>query len=195
MLSRRGSIADMKLKMHENSLFAVLLRAPWWVSLLVAAGTVVAARIVIPVEYALFSGIPFLVIGILAGWRQLRAPSSSRIEGAMEKLRGMNWDAFAAALEEGFKREGYAVRQIKGAADLELEKSGRASLVAAKRWKASRTGVEPLRDLHAAATAREAGAIYLCAGDITDTARSYAAEKKIHLIEGQELAKLAGAFG
>jgi hypothetical protein len=34
---------------------------------------------------------------------------------------------------------------MEGAADFELERAGRLSLVAAKRWKASSTGVEPLK--------------------------------------------------
>ena len=42
------------LKMHENSLFAVLLRSPWWVSLLVAAGIAGVMRIFLAIEYALF---------------------------------------------------------------------------------------------------------------------------------------------
>ena len=185
----------MKLKMAENSIFAILLRNPWWVSLLVAAGTIAAARFFLPIEYAVYSGFPFLVIAVVAGWKQLRAPSGKSIDAALERVRTMSWEAFAAALEEGFKREGYAVKRSLGAADFELEKNGRLSLAAAKRWKASRTGVEPLRDLRAAATTREAGeCLYLCAGDITATARAYAADNKIRLIEGLELVKLAGTL-
>ena len=32
------------IKMHQNSLFAVLLRSPWWVSALVALGLVLVAQ-------------------------------------------------------------------------------------------------------------------------------------------------------
>jgi len=59
----------------------------------------------------------------------------------------MTWEEFARALEEGFRREGYAVKRAEGAADFELEKAGRVSLVCARRWKASVTGVEPLKEL------------------------------------------------
>ena len=91
------------------------------------------------------------------------------------------------------------MKRIRGAADFELERAGRVSLAAAKRWKASRTGVEPLRELHAAGAAphRADGAaecLYLSAGDITATARSLAAEKNIRLVEGLALAKLAGTL-
>ena len=192
----------MKLKMHENSLFAVLLRAPWWVALLVTFGIFGVARMLLPDKYAAYStflALPTAVIAVVAAWRQFRAPSAARVEAALERLRAMSWEAFAAALEEGFQREGYAVKRISGAADFELEKGGRVSLAAAKRWKASRTGVEPLRELHSAGEAPHladgaAACLYLCVGDITDTARSLAAEKKIRLVEGLELAKLAGAM-
>jgi restriction system protein len=38
----------MKLKMNQNSLFAILLRSPWWVSGGIAAALFTAARIVLP---------------------------------------------------------------------------------------------------------------------------------------------------
>jgi restriction system protein len=180
----------MKLRMHENSLFAVLLRAPWWVSVLVTAAIFASARLLLPAKYelfALFFALPTGVIAAVAGWRQLRAPSAASVAAALERLRALPWEAFAAALEEGFRREGYAVKRVQGAADFELEKGGRLELAAAKRWKASRTGIEPLRELRAAAAAREAaGCLYFCAGEVTATARAYAAENNIRLILGTD---------
>jgi restriction system protein len=185
----------LKLKMAPNSLFAILLRSPWWISLGVGAGVFVLTRALLPetyAPYAIFSALPFLVIGCVAGWKQLRAPSAERIAGALEALRALSWDEFSAALEQAFRSEGYEVRRLRGAgADLELSKTGRISLVACKRWKATRTGIEPLRELDAAGSAREAGeCIYVAAGEITDNARAYAAERKFRLLEGAELAKL-----
>ena len=185
----------MKLKMAQNSIFAILLRSPWWVSVLVAGGTFVAARLVLPVEFAVFSAIPFAVIGVVAGWKQFRTPGGERVETALERLRALPWEGFAAALEEGFRGEGYTVKRIDGAADFELVKAGRISLAAAKRWKASRTGVEPLRELLAAGAAREnegsAECIFLSAAELSANARSFAAEKKVRIIEGLELLKLS----
>jgi len=189
----------MKFKMAENSLFAILLRAPWWVSVLVAAAAIALVRFFLAIEYALFASTPFLIIAGIVIWRRLSTPSGARLEAALERVRAMSWEAFAAALEEGFRREGYLPKRIQGAADFELERYGRLSLAAAKRWKASRTGIDPLRELQAAAAAPQfadgaAECLYLCAGEITETARAYATEKKIRLVEGLELAKLAGAL-
>ena len=132
------------MKMHENSLFAVLLRSPWWISLLVAVATAAASRFMLarfdmPELYAIFVAMPFLVIGSVAAWQQLRAPSAARIAGTLESLRALSWDEFSAALEDAFRREGYAVNRLATAgADLELTKAGRVSLVGGKRWKVAR---------------------------------------------------------
>ena len=182
----------MKWKMAENSLFAILLRAQWWVSVLVAVGSFGALRLLVPDLYALFGSLPFVVIACVATWKQLRAPSSKKIAAGLEALRAMSWEEFARALEEGFRREGYSVKRAQGAADFELEKAGRMSLVCARRWKASMTGVEPLREMVAAGEKREAReCVYVCAGELSDKAKAFALEKKIRRVEGAELVALA----
>ena len=182
----------MKWKMAENSLFAILLRAQWWVSVLVAVGSFGALRLLLPDLYAAFGSLPFAVIAVVAVWKQLRAPSSKRIAAGLEALRGKTWEEFARALEEGFRREGYSVKRAQGAADFELEKAGRVSLVCARRWKASVTGVEPLRELAAAGEKRGAGeCVYVCAGELSDNAKAFALEKRIRRVERAELVMLA----
>jgi restriction system protein len=178
--------------MHPNSLFAVLLRSPWWISVVIAVALAAAARLFLPDLYAFAMGLPFLVIGAVAGWRQLRAPSAKRVAGTVEAVRAMSWSDFAAAIEAGFRRDGYAVTRLDGGgADFELKKDGRVSLVSAKRWKAARAGIEPLRELDAARRAREAHeGVYVAAGELSDQAREFAAQKNIRLALGPELARL-----
>lgn len=184
----------MKWRMAENSLFAILLRAPWYVSVLVSVGVFGLVRLFLPWSYALFGTLPFIVIALIAVWRQLRAPSGKRIAAGLEALRALSWDDFARVLEEGFRREGYAVKRVAGAADFELEKAGRLSLVCARRWKAATTGVEPLKELVAAGEKREAGeCLYVVAGEVTANARAYAAEKALRLVEGAALTALANS--
>ncbi len=183
---------EMKFPMAENSLFATLLRSPWWISIVVAAGIVAAARLVVPEVYAFFAALPFIVIGGVAGWRQLRAPNAARVADTLEAVRAMSWGDFSSALADALHDDGYTVSRLTGAAaDFELAKAGRISLVGCKRWKAARTGVDPLRDLYDAKRAREAHeCIYVATGEITDGARAFAGEKNIRLIHGAELAKL-----
>lgn len=186
----------MKWGMSENSLFAVLLRSPWWVSFLVAAGVFALMRYFLPVMYASAGALPFAVIGVVAGWKQFRAPSAKKIAASLDALRQMSWEEFARTLEAGFRREGFAVTRMEGAADFALDRGARLTLVAAKRWKASRTGVEPLKDLAELGQKRGAEACwYLCAGEMTENARLFARDKAVKVVEGAELARLASASG
>ena len=181
----------MKLELHRNSLFAILLRSPWWVSILAALGMFAAVRLFLAEAYAAFAALPFALIGLYAGFQQLRRPGAKRIAKTLERARALPWEGFCSALEEAFRRQGYAVTRPGGAADLELTREGRVTLVACKRWKAVRTGIEPLRELDAAASERGAhGGMYIAAGEVTDNARDFAAQKQIVLVQEEELAKL-----
>lgn len=187
----------MKFRMHENSLFAVLLRSQWWISFAIAAAIITVVAFFLPPAYAVFASLPFLGIGSIVAWRQLRAPGAKRIERTLEAVRAMSWNDFSGALEDAFRREGYVVSRFNGAAaDFVMTKSGRTSLVACKRWKASRTGVEPLRDLDAAGRERDAHeCIYVATGEFTDGARAFVVEKKTRVVHVAELAKLLPRAG
>jgi restriction system protein len=182
----------MKLAMHRNSLFAILLRSPWWASLLVAVGIVAVLRLVLADMYALFAALPFIVVAAYAAFQQLRAPSAAKVAQRLEALRAQPWEEFAGAVESAFRREGHAVSRLDGReADFELTKSGRVSLVSCKRWKVARTGIEPLRELDAARRRREAHhCIYIAAGDVTENAVAFSAKNNVTLLRGAELVTL-----
>ena len=181
----------MKWKLPENSLFAILLRQSWWVSALAALATFGLVQNFMPWGYALFATTPFTVISLMVAWKQIRVPGGARLEKALEKIRAMSWEDFAQALETGYRAEGYAVQRVDGAADFELEKAGRVTLVCARRWKAARTGMEPLKELAAAGEKRSAGECrYAVAGELTEQARAYATKQGVKLVEGAELAGL-----
>ena len=72
----------MKWKMSDKSLFALLLRSPWWISIAVFAGFALLARALLPPAYVwtgLFGGLPFLVIGVIAARRQWLAPKPAQL--------------------------------------------------------------------------------------------------------------------
>ena len=132
----------MKWEMHENSLFAVLLRSPWWVSLLVAIGLAAALRIFLPLEFAIFGAAPFVVIAGVAGWRQLRRPGAKRIAATLERARALSAEAFREELEAGYRRRGYSAKRGEGAADLVITQRGIVTLVGCRRshrWRRSRS--------------------------------------------------------
>ena len=181
--------------MNPNSLFAILIRSPWWISMAVGAGLFALARTLLPEAYApygIFTALPFFGIGGYAAWKQLRAPSPERVAAALEALRALPWDEFSAALAHALAREGYNVKPLAIAgAEFELTRSGRVTLVGCKRWKVARAGIEPLKELAAARKARDAHeCLYVAAGEVTDNARAFAAENNIRVIESAELAAL-----
>ncbi|MBB1594101.1 restriction endonuclease [Achromobacter sp. UMC46] len=185
----------MKLKMNQNSIFAVLLRSPWWMSAGVAVLLCVGGFAALPLDYAamgVFAAVPFAVISIMAAYKQLRAPSDTRVQAVAEAAAAMSWADFADTVEAGFKRDGCEVQRLQTpGADFALSKDGHVAIVSAKRWKAARVGVEPLRELQAAREKRGAReAIYIALGDVSDNAWGYAKSQGVSLMTAPELAKL-----
>jgi restriction system protein len=178
--------------MAKESLFSVLSRSPWWLSVIIAAVLFAGTRMLLPDIAAFFAALPFLALGGYAGWRQLRTPSVTNVEETLGGLRAMSWENFSAVIGEAFRRDGYTVSEIPGsAADFELRKNGRVSIACCKRWKVAQTGVGPLRGLHEAKQARDADeCIYVAAGDFTANAREFATEKAIRILNGAALVKL-----
>lgn len=184
----------MRWKMAENSLFAILLRSRWWVSFTVAALVVLLSMALLPREYALFGAVgalPFAVIGGIALSRQWGALSPAQTRDWLARAQAMSWPEFSAALESAWRAGGYGVQRGQGAADFVLDKGGRTTLVSAKRWKAARQGLEPLRELDAARRAREAdAAVFLALGELSDNARDFARTAPIRVLQGTDLATL-----
>ena len=185
----------MKLKMSQNSIFAVLLRSPWWmgagVAVLLSAGGFAA----LPLEYAamgVFAAVPFAVISLMAAYKQLRAPSGARVQAVTEAVAAMSWADFSRTVEAGFRRDGCEVERLQTpGADFALGKDGHVAIVSAKRWKAARNGVEPLRELQAVREKRGAReAIYIALGDVSDNALQYAKAQGVSLMTAPELSKL-----
>ena len=175
----------------ERSLFFTLSRAPWWLSLLIAAALFMLVRQFMPDYAALASTFPFLGIAGYAAWRQSRVLSPQQAADALAGLRALAWQDFAALMETAFRREGYEVARLaQGAADFQLRKEGRTTLASCRRWKVAQTGVEVLRELSQARNKAGATAcIYVAAGDLSQNARQFAAQNNIRLLCEAELAQ------
>jgi restriction system protein len=184
----------MKFKMAPNSLFAVLLRSPWWISFLVCAVIVVVALALLPDPYRVvgaLGGAPFAIIGVIALWRQMRLPSAGRSEQILKAVSAMSWPEFSGLLEEGFTRQGYKVERATGVADFALWRDGGTTLVAARRWMAARPGEDALKALHEAAQARDAkSCLYVTLGELSANALAYAKRNNVQLMQGPALAYL-----
>ena len=185
----------MKFKMPEKSLFATLLRAPWWVSSVVTLVVALVAGAFLPDAYkvaGMVGAFPFFVSGLIAAWRQRNALSPARIEELTARARAMTWRDFSAVVDSALRRQGFEVRPLSnGPADFEIEKNGRITLVSAKRWKAASVGAEPLRELLAAVETQEA---YSCScmslGTFSPAAVALARQHPIQLLGAVEIAQL-----
>lgn len=185
----------MKFKMPENSLFAILLRSRWWISLLVVAVIVLASGALLPAAYVPFGvmgALPFLGIALLAAWRQRNAPNPARVAEALGQAAAMSWRDFSALIEGAFRRQGYVVTRLPHpAADFQLVKDARSTLVSCKRWKAANTGVQPLQELAAAqATLGASASTFISLAPVSDSAQHFAKAQGIHLMALNELAQL-----
>ena len=180
--------------MAEKSLFAILLRSPWWISLAIGVVIGLVAAAVLPPDFRVagaVSGFPFFVISVMAARRQWGQPSAAQVARTLETMSAMPWPAFARALETAFQRDGYAVqRGTAPGVDFMLERQGRTTLVSARRWKAARIGLEPLRELQAARAAADAqDALCIALGEFTDNTRPFVREHNLTLWQSAELAK------
>ena len=183
----------MKFKMSDKSLFAILLRSPWWYSFLIAALLTLLARVFLPEAYVavgMLSAFPFAIIGIMAAWRQRDKPSPESISLALSTLEKMSWKEFSSLMAQAFALQGFSVVRLDStSADLQLEKFGKTTLVSCKRWKAATLGVEVLKDLKALQTSQDATyAACISLSLPTGVALKFAKDNAIQLICQDDLA-------
>lgn len=181
--------------MAENSLFAILLRSPWWMSFGLAVALALLMRLLLPADYAvagMLGSLPFAVISAMAAWKQLRAPSASQLAQTLERLQAMTSREFADAIDAAFRAQGNEVTRLnQPGADLELMLRHRRTVVAYKRWKAASVGVEPLRELQAAQAKQEAeAAMFVATGTLSEKAGDFVRQHKLQLMGAAELAQL-----
>ena len=176
----------MKFKMAENSIFAILLRNPWWISFLIAAAFSLLMAALLPkhlVVFGMMGAFPFVITGAVALKRQWGAPSPAKLQAELDRLSGLSWRDFSAELEAKFVKQGYQVTRLNGgAADFKLEKQGTITLVTAKRYKANTHGVEALQALVTQQEAQGADKVmYVCLSPVTAQAAKFAKEKGLVL--------------
>lgn len=179
--------------MAKNSLFAVLLRSPWWISLAIGLALGLVGFALLPVQFRVagaLSGMPFIVICVIAARRQWHLPSAARVAQTQQALAATTWPAFATLLEQAFQRDGYTVQRSQAdSVDFELERQGRRMVVCARRWKSARTGLETLRALQGSRETRDVtDALYIGLAPLSDTAVPYAREHGITVWQAAELA-------
>lgn len=185
----------MKWQMAENSIFAMLLRAPWWASLGIAVIVTGLSFAVLPIGYVVFglaAAVPFIVIAVMVLWRLSKKPRTAVVEATAERARSLNAKTFGAELAQGFARTGHSVVHVKSdALDFVVTKGWRVNVVSYRKWKAAHLGVEPLRALFNARDDHEAnGAMIVVLGDLSGPATKFVLQNNIEIIGPEALAGL-----
>ena len=186
----------VKFKMSSNSLFAILLRSPWWISFVIAAAIGIVGAALLPEKYALMGvvgSLPILGVGCVAAWRQLRAPSAAQVDATVDAALALPWRTFADTLHNAWEAGGAVVERLPGpSADFRLTQDGRVTLVKAQRWKAASHGADSIRQLLASMPAAGATAASYMAiqGDVSAAARALARDNDVVLMDRAALAKL-----
>ncbi len=185
----------MQFKMSDNSLFAMLLRSPWWLSFVIALVLGLGGRALLPEGYVFIApalAFPFVIAGFVALRKQWDLPSEARIEETVDAVAAMSWRDFSSLIEQAFQRDGYVVTRMTGAADFSMLKSGRKVLVCCRRWKAASQGVESLRELVAAREADDEvrELLYVSVAGMSDNALLYAQTNRVNLMLAPQLTRL-----
>lgn len=177
------------MKLPPNSLFAILLRSPWWFSALLVVGFVLLSRLLLSDEYWKFGAVgafPFVITAALALKRQLKAPKVSTIQLQIETLRNMPWPGFSEKIVQSLTQQGYTIAKLESAsgADFLISKQDQTIVLAAKRWKAANLGESELHQLNKAKQFHKAnGAWYITVGNVSNKAVLFANKNQIELLQ------------
>ena len=112
---------------------------------------------------------------------------------AADMLNGMSWQQFEKLVGEGFRRQGYAVKETggggaDGGVDLRLTRNGETYLVQCKQWRAFKVGVDVVRELYGVMAADgAAGGFVVTSGRFTEEATKFAAGRNVTLLDGVRL--------
>lgn len=179
--------------MAKETLFSILLRQPWWVTLLVAVGLFWLVHAIFP-PVAPFMALPFVALAAYIAFRQWRKGSPVDAAETLPAIRAMGWDEFSALIAEAYRRLGYGVSAAERPGyDFTLTQGGRVILVHCRRWKVNQVGVGPVREL-ARAVEREGAASGICisAGTFSEPARKLVETEPVSVMDGDALAQLVG---
>lgn len=175
--------------MRKDTLFHILSRQPWWVTLLVAFVLFWVAYAIFP-PVAPFVAVPFVLLAAYIAFVQYREGVPGDATERLRELRGMSWEQFSSELTQAYRAQGYTVLRSDGAGyDFRLVRDGRSTLLQCRRWKVNQVGEGPVRELAKAVERDDASrGICITAGEFSLPARKLAANEPVTLLSGAELA-------
>ena len=197
---------------RNESIADLLVKAPWWVSILFAGLSFAGLRWVFPAlvgqdkllqavaaEAGKLAFLPAILFGLLAVGSALFAAKRRRLvdhQQSLESLRATSWKDFEYLVGEAYRRQGFDVdyslgRGADGGVDLVLRKDGRRSVVQCKQWKLFSVGSPVVQQMYGIMTGEGADeVIVVTSGRFTEDAKAFAQGKPIRLVDGPSLLQL-----
>ena len=181
--------------MAQETLFRILLRQPWWITVLVAVVLFAIARAIFP-PVAPFVALPFAGLAIYIAYRQSRGTAAVNADERLALLRAMSWEEFSELVAAAYTRHGYhVVSAERPGYDYTLTKGSRVTLLQCRRWRVNQVGIGPVRELARAIEREEAtNGICISAGDFSAPARKLIETEPVMLVSGLELVELLEGF-
>ena len=198
---------------RRDGILALLVEAPWWVSVLVSLAAYAFVAFIIPSvlgredrligplarqipSLAPLVALAFLLPAPLSIFRRWRARQVLDSQTGIDSVRALPWQQFETLVAEGYRHKGYAVEATGGGGpdggiDLVAKKGGKRSLVQCKHWRVYRVGVKEARELLGLVTAeRAAGGILITSGSFTTEAEAFSRGQPLELVNGRRLLEL-----
>jgi len=182
----------MAFRMAEGSLFAVLLRSSWWISVCIALAFITLSLVIAESRFLVLgiaSSLPFLGIAAYAGYQQFQRPSQQRIQDVAAQARTMRPDQLAEKIAATYIEKRFDSTTFKGGeANLELCRGHQRILLNSKRFKVANTGIEPLKKLvEAGEKVGATGYLHVALGTVSTAAVDFANDKNIEIIQAEQL--------
>jgi restriction system protein len=196
----------------NESILVVLAVLPWWVSVIIAGivysslqfyfpsieskSLLVKALGQIGPKAAPVAALFFLLPGAISLFNSYRKRRLLDEQKDITSIRSLSWKQFEELVGEAYRRQGFTVLENEsagadGGVDLWLKKDGNRYLVQCKQWKSQKVGVSVVREMYGLVSAHHAtGAIIITSGTFTQEARTFAHDKNLDLVEGQQLASM-----
>lgn len=191
----------------RKSFFVDLIGAPWWLSLVLAAGAWLVGELVgaygeslaglpahqvhvqiltqlVPAAtlFLRFLALVFCFTAVVSFFRRRRRAKLLKTHTDLQSIRDLSWQDFERYVGEVYRRLGYTVEETgpgaDGGVDLIARKNGEKVLVQCKRWRTDKVGVEKARELFGVVKAEGATkGVLVTSGAFTPAAVEFAQSK------------------
>lgn len=121
------------------------------------------------------------------------AAAATGVNSGPGSIAGISWHEFELLVGEAFRLQGFHVAETggggaDGGVDLRLRRGNETFVVQCKQWRATRVGVDVVRELYGVMAAEgSTGGFVVTSGQFTPDAQAFATGRNIKLVDGKRL--------